>query len=652
MKKAFYILAGAAAVCLFFLAGSFLGSVPGDAQKPEYDHAMQTENYSVQIEVLEDGSYQVKEQIRVNMLEDRHGIYRYIPRYGQSVYNDAGGRQRKIPFFGKIKLLKASAPAEVSNEDGCTVFRLGSEDETVYGPVEYTIRYRFTPYFQEKNYSNAYYNLFPNMWQNPIPAGSSFSVKFPKDFDHESLKLYGGSYGERKDASQALRLSWSGNTLEGTLQEDLLLGEGITFFAAMPEGYFTGIHALTWPKFALFALSLAAFVGALLLFLAFGRDETIYPSIQFQPPRGIDSAAVGYIIDGAAEDRDVLSLILYWADQGFLTIEEKEKDRLILHRAQPLPPDAPGYAQTLFGDLFKEGDACDVKKRSGKFYNSITAAKAQVKMCFQKENALYTKGSLVARTATGFLCALPFGGFMLLIGLTSYMDALWMIISVICYGLFLAGAWTFCRGVDFWHSKSDSSRVQTVAAGLIMIGLGLAGYGGGYLQRARRSEAFSYIILFGVVCAASAGLALLTAFMRRRTHRCAQWMGELLGLRDFIETAELDRLQALAEETPGVFYHILPYAYVMGLSEVFARKLKGLALAPPQWYAGPYDQPGGAFDYYVFHHHLMRDMDTATKALAVPEPPKSSDSGGGGGFSGGGGGFSGGGFGGGGGGSW
>ena len=101
-----------------------------------------------------------------------------------------------------------------------------------------------------------------------------------------------------------------------------------------------------------------------------------------------------------------------------------------------------------------------------------------------------------------------------------------------------------------------------------------------------------------------------------------------------------------------MFYHILPYAYVMGLSEVFARKLKGLALAPPQWYAGPYDQPGGAFDYYVFHHHLMRDMDTATKALAVPEPPKSSDSGGGGGFSGGGGGFSGGGFGGGGGGSW
>ncbi len=652
MKKVFYILTGAAVVILFFLAGSLLESASGNAQKPEYDNAMRTENYSVQIEVLEDGAYQVEERIQVNMLKSRHGIYRYIPQYGPSVYYDGKGRRQKVPYFGKIKLQKTNAPVEISLENGCTVFRLGSVDETVYGPAEYIICYRFTPYFQEKNYSNAYYNVFPGMWQNPIPAGSSFSVKFPKDFDHDNLKLYGGAYGDQEDASQLLRLSWSGNTLEGTLKEDLSLGEGITFFAAMPEGYFGEIHtAAVWPRFALGAFSLAAFGGALFLFWAFGRDETVYPSIQFQPPQGIDSAAVGYIIDGAAENRDVLSMILYWADQGFLTIEEKKKDKLLLHRVQPLPPDAPGYAQTLFSNLFKKGDVCDVEELSGKFYDSITAAKAQIKKCFKKENALYTKSSRLARWTTGLLTMLPFFGFLELIFLTSYMDMRWLKLSVACFCLFLAGAWIFCHGVDFWHSKSSSKRVRTVVAGLFLMGLGLAGYGGAYLQRVRHGEVFSYIILYAIVCAASAGLAVLTAFMRKRTQRCVEWMGKLLGLRDFIETAELDRLQALAEETPELFYHILPYAYVMGLSDVFAHKLKGLALAPPQWYVSPYNQPGRAFDYYAFNHHLMRNMHTATQALAVPES-KSSGSSLGGGSSGGGGGFSGGGFGGGGGGSW
>ncbi|MCI9546608.1 MAG: DUF2207 domain-containing protein [Lachnospiraceae bacterium] len=651
MKKMLYAFVCLAAAALCFLGGGALESVSRSEQTPTYDSAMDTQSYATQVEVLEDGSYQIEERIQVDMLEERHGVYRYIPQYGPSVYRNESGEFQKVPYCGKVELLKANAPVDISNENGCTVFRLGSEDETVYGPTEYVLRYRFTPQFQDKGYANAYYNVFPGMWQNAIPAGSSFSVIFPKDFDHEKLKLYTGAYGSQKDAAEILKLRWSGNTVKGTLKRDLKLGEGVTFFAAMPEGYFKETHTLVWPKILSLVLSLICFVSAVGMFLAFGRDETIYPSIQYQPPQGIDSAAVGYIIDGVVEDRDVLSLILYWADQGFLTIEEKKKGKLILHRVRSLPKDAPGYAQTMFRELFKNEDKCNVEKLSGKFYETIQAVKAQVKMGFQKTNALYTRSSLFARKASGLMCALPFGSFILLMCLTSYTDVIQLIIILVCYVAYLAGACMFCYGVDTWHSKTAAQREGMVTGGITLVCIGLAGYGGAYLQRIENGEAFSYRVLFVLVCAASVFLAFLTAFMRKRTHVCTEWMGKLLGLRDFIETAELDRLQALAEETPELFYHILPYAYVLGVSDVFARKLKGLALEPPQWYVAPYDRSGGYFDYYVFHHSLMHNMDTATKALAVPEPSKISESGSSGsGFSGGG--FSGGGFGGGGGGSW
>ena len=63
------------------------------------------------------------------------------------------------------------------------------------------------------------------------------------------------------------------------------------------------------------------------LFVLFGRDEKIIPSIQYQPPQGMDSAVVGYVVDGSVDDKDVISLILYWADKGYLKMKEKgQKD--------------------------------------------------------------------------------------------------------------------------------------------------------------------------------------------------------------------------------------------------------------------------------------------------------------------------------------
>lgn len=113
-------------------------------------------------------------------------------------------------------------------------------------------------------------------------------------------------------------------------------------------------------------------------------------------------------------------------------------------------------------------------------------------------------------------------------------------------------------------------------------------------------------------------------------------------------------MKALAEEQPEMFYHIMPYAYVFGLSDVFAKKLQGLSIPAPQWYQTR--REFSYFDFYIFNRCLMGNMGHMTETLAVPEPPKpGSGNSIGGGFSGGGfsgGGFSGGGFGGGGGGSW
>ena len=64
-------------------------------------------------------------------------------------------------------------------------------------------------------------------------------------------------------------------------------------------------------------------------------------------------------------------------------------------------------------------------------------------------------------------------------------------------------------------------------------------------------------------------------------------MGDLLGLRNFILLAEKDRIEALANENPTVFYDVLPFAYVLGVSDVYMEKFKDVPIAKPQWLSSP-----------------------------------------------------------------
>ncbi|GAI24579.1 unnamed protein product [marine sediment metagenome] len=122
---------------------------------------------------------------------------------------------------------------------------------------------------------------------------------------------------------------------------------------------------------------------------------------------------------------------------------------------------------------------------------------------------------------------------------------------------------------------------------------------------------------------------------------------ELLGLKEFINRAEKDRLERLSKEDPTVFDRVLPYAMVMGVADEWAEAFKDLYREPPGWYEC------SAWPVTGFYTALLvADLGEGLRTMGATfssSPSRTSAASGGSGFSGG---FSGGGFGGGGGGSW
>ena len=51
----------------------------------------------------------------------------------------------------------------------------------------------------------------------------------------------------------------------------------------------------------------------------------------------MDSAVVGYVVDGSVDDKDVISLILYWADKGYLKMKEKGQKDMEFIKLKDIP---------------------------------------------------------------------------------------------------------------------------------------------------------------------------------------------------------------------------------------------------------------------------------------------------------------------------
>ena len=109
--------------------------------------------------------------------------------------------------------------------------------------------------------------------------------------------------------------------------------------------------------------------------------------------------------------------------------------------------------------------------------------------------------------------------------------------------------------------------------------------------------------------------------MKKRTHQCVEWMGYLAGLRDFIETAELDRMKVLAKDHPDMFIIFCLIPWYLGCFDLYAKKLDALKLPAPDWYV--YGGSDPYFHYYMMGHYMDH---VVSENLTVVEPSESGGS--------------------------
>lgn len=581
------------------------------------------ESYHVDMKVTKQNTYQITEKIDVFFHEQRHGIYRDIPLTNEVKRQD--GSENRIQ--AKMENVFCSEDYEISRESNMCRLKIGDADETIIGSKTYTISYDYIMGNDcLPNEDELYFNIIGTQWQTHI-KNVTFAIHMPEEFDEKNLGMSYGSYGEANTDGLYYRIE--DNTIYGELDPSIELQpyQGVNVRLVLPEGYYEQVDSFPVLPFVAIAIGGIALVLAFVFWYLYGRDDPVVETTEFYPPDGLNSLEMAFAYKGSVDNNDAVSLLICLAQKGYLKIRENGKKDFQIEKVRDYDGNKESE-KVFFQGLFSGRTIVTKSSLQNSFYKTINNVKAVVDNREEKRKIFYANSLnkswiiwVITFVAYLFCLVKPVGEYEFSFGVGFGLAiAAWCLTTIAFTFLFLPQGNIFVRILMF---------LVLMAAQLflyIFLFDSIFAVEGSWYRFA----------FFGITVATGAAM-FFCAYMSKRTPYGTQILGKIRGFRNFLETAEKDRLEALVEENPQYFYHILPYTYVLDLSSKWMKKFESIAMEPPHWYDGNnYD----AFNIVAFHHFMNSTMTQATTSMT--STPSSSS----------GGGFSGGGSGGGGGGSW
>ncbi len=603
--------------------------------------------------VHENSTWDVTETLVVDFNEPRHGIYKYIPSRFFYVVPDKDGEPRENIYKNKIKNVsvedfKYSTETDETAAEN-TIIKIGSGSKYVEGIQVYKIHYTIQ-YMDDRCSTEDFlcHTVWGSGWET-VTDKLDFNITFDKPLPADlKLNLYSGPRGATNNADEVV-YKVKASTISGHVT-NLGANHAITISAKLPQGFW---KAKGKNKALLYIMLLIAIAAAVMFLVDIFKNKQRKPvrTVSFYPPEGMSSAEVGKIIDDSTDPEDLASLIPWFAHKGYITITEVpgekglfgQKTDLKLTKVCPLMPDAPSYQTRFMNAIFG--------KKSTVYLSLLGDRHVEMELATNALDKMFTGKNKLADMTNGILWWLllliaAVGVFWTSHVTDMFDEGLAIVGGITCVGEALVLGMIRCYG---GYRRYFRSNMAKIAEQIICLAI------------AATSIALTlWIIGDDVLCYSSIYLYIGTAvlltlsFLTDRTVVDTDYridmMGQLLGLRDFIKTAEQDRLKMLVDENPHYFYDILPYAMVFGLSDKWSEQFKNIKFENPSWYHTT--TPDMMMSPYMMSHAISSTVCSSIRdavASASVDPTSSSSSGG---YSGGGSSFSGGGGGGGGGGSW
>ena len=473
-----------------------------------------------------------------------------------------------------------------------------------------------------------YMNLIGDGWDVPV-NNLTFSIEMPKEFQDtgDNIGFYYGTY--RNSKIDGIRYSFDGKTIRGSLV-GYRIDPGFFFTTRieLEDGYFLSSSEIPVAGVVALVLCCVFLSFSLILWMRIGRDRDIVEIVEFYPPDGLNCAEMAYAAYGRVTNLDCVPMIIGLAAKGYIEIIQKDENgKDFMFRILREYEGTDETEHMFLNGLKQYGTIVTKTELENSFYKTLNSVMKKIREKFEKK--IFIKNTLIWRYITLPLALIPY-----YVGLYRVFTRYEGDPFVSLYGLFIL--YIILVGICL-----GATAAKCPAAG--RIGLGILGciviaiHAWVFAQSLSYAGVFYWVVYFGCISAQIVQM-IFFRIIEKRTDYGIDLLGRIRGFRNYLSTAERPHLVALVHQDPQYFYKILPYTYVLGITDIWVEQFESIAMEPPHWYTSSYGTP---FHYHSFNSFMRHTMSSAQAAMI--SSPRSSGSGGG---------FSGGGGGGGGGGSW
>ena len=546
-------------------------------------------NYDVDITVNQFNQLHIEETIKATFHQQRHGIVRSLAKVNYVARMDGS----KSTVNAKISNLKVLSHRFTTGESSnFTNIKIG--DPNTYAKTNETYRLSYDYDLGTDQLSRAdefYFNIIGAGWNTGITK-VDFHITMPEEFDGKP-GFSTGAYGMRS-GSDIVEYSVKDKEITGHTTAPLAAEQALTIRLELPQGYFKEDPFRVFLAKYVFVVPIVVSVITLIasIFVVTQEKYKITPVVQYTAPGGLNSLEVAFADRGEIKRKSAASMVVYLANKGYLTIDI-DGENFTLTKLKDY--DGQNESERIFmNGLFNSDHPNKVAKAEleGEFYKTVSATISTISRgrlktkYFEKHNRVKTILKVIQWVAIAILLICAGLATLLEQNPSEALGSMAFIIAFTVFPLFFV----------LQPTTKQFSPVFTKVLCIIVA-----------ITPAVVLQALYFRYPTAIVTGISSIFIMIGAYITRdvitRTEDGYRIKGEIMGFKEFIETVDKPRLEALLAETPTLFYDIIPYAYVLDVHKKWVDKFEGIALQPADWYSS-----SEAFSYGIMASFVTEEL--------------------------------------------
>ena len=549
----------------------------------------------IDAKVTETNDIQITEEMDVFFNYDKHGIYRVIPEKNTII---ADGDKKQID--ARVSNVTVNEKFTSTSQDGYKILKIGDKDKTIVGDKKYIIKYTYSieKYNTKDGIDEFYFNIVGDKINTTI-GSVEYKIEFPKKYDKENIYLYAGRDEYKINGEETLNKEkgigtdiLSDTVIAGKIDKLILPFRAVTLRIKLGKDYFILRNNYTdiLAKIGT-AVAVMTFIYTLIILYKYGRDKKLSDIITFKLPKELDVSNTYYLKYKTTTDyrKIVPALIIEFANEGYIEIGDgadrqekgifakKPKDRFDIVKIKDY--NGNQYRKKIFDALFSKGDVLTEKNIKKVGQNIVTAVTEGVEIMqnskFDKE--VYDQSGLKHVWKILGMTIIPL--IILFLGAVSFVGSIGLTFKIISTIAILVSIF---MSVMCLTKTSRTTTIIGVVIQLIIIILMLV-YAGVEAKFISGLGSGIYYIVSAILLSLQ---VLISFWMEKKTQKGMMYEAQVNGFVKYIKTAREEELKEMVIEHPTMFFDILPYTYIFGISKLWINKFSNIEIEKPEWYTG------------------------------------------------------------------